>query len=312
MNRTTWGWRRARIIFASLALAATCGLAAAPAMAGEESIAELKATIEALKQTVQRLEDKMVCLERHQIETAKSDTQQNVKMGNNPKMAGNLALPAGTTMSLYGYVKLDAVYSDVSAGSGGAGNQLFLPGQIPVGEQADNDGNLVFHARQSRLGIKTSTPTAWGKLKTRFEGDFFGTGGNQTVSNSYGFRLRHAYGQLGNLLAGQTWSTFMNAGALPETIDFGGPAASIFIRQAQLRWTQPFAMGNWQIAIENPETTLASLDADAPTRPDGDLFPDTVARINLNTDYGHFTAAAMLRQFREDNGIYSDSAWADT
>ncbi len=310
MSKETWGWRRARMVFASLALAASCTLAVPSAMAAEESIAELKATIEALKQTVQNLEAKMNRLEQHQVETVKSGVPQNVKMGNNPKNAGGLALPAGTTMSLYGYVKLDAVYSDVSAGSGSAGNQLFLPGTIPVGDAANNDGNLVFHARQSRLGIKTSTPTAWGKLKTRFEGDFFGTGGNQTVSNSYGFRLRHAYGELGHLLAGQTWSTFMNAGALPETIDFGGPAASIFIRQAQLRWTQPFSMGNWQIAIENPETTLASLDPDAPTKPDGDLFPDTVARINLNTNYGHFTAAAMLRQFREDNGVYSDSAWA--
>lgn len=38
---------------------------------------------------------------------------------------------------------------------------------------------------------------------------------------------------------------FMNPSALPETVDFGGPAAEIFFRQAQVRWTQPFQWGNF-------------------------------------------------------------------
>jgi len=60
------------------------------------------------------------------------------------------------------------------------------------------------------------------------------------VSNSHGFRLRHAYGTLGNFLAGQTWTNFMNPSSLPETLDFGGPVGQIFDRQAQVRWTQSF------------------------------------------------------------------------
>ena len=43
-------------------------------------------------------------------------------------------------------------------------------------------------------------------------------------------RLRHAYATLGHFLGGQTWTNFMNPAALPETVDFGGPAGQIFVR----------------------------------------------------------------------------------
>jgi hypothetical protein len=76
-----------------------------------------------------------------------------------------------------------------------------------------------------------------GPLKTRFEGDFFGSGGNQIFSNSTSFRLRHAFGSVGGLLAGQTWSNFMPIESYPGTVDFNGPAGLTFIRQAQLRYT---------------------------------------------------------------------------
>ena len=76
------------------------------------------------------------------------------------------------------------------------------------------------------------------------EGDFFGAAGNESVSNSNGLRVRHAYGTLGGLLAGQTWTTFSDVAAYPETVDFGGPVGVIFARQAQVRWTQPFTGGH--------------------------------------------------------------------
>ncbi len=62
------------------------------------------------------------------------------------------------------------------------------------------------------------------------ETDFYGT--------SSALRLRHAYGTWGGLLAGQTWTTFMDDDNLPRTIDFEAPTAFAQIRQAQARWTQ--------------------------------------------------------------------------
>jgi hypothetical protein len=97
--------------------------------------------------------------------------------------------------------------------------------------------SFIMHAKQTRLGLFTNTTTDYGKFNTRIETDFYGSGGNQTASNSYGLRLRRAYGELGNLLVGQEWSTFIDLASYPETIDFGGPAGSLFVRQAQIRWT---------------------------------------------------------------------------
>ena len=42
------------------------------------------------------------------------------------------------------------------------------------------------------------------------------------------------------------------------TLDFGGPVGTVFARQAQVRWTQPFAGGQWSVALENPATVAAS------------------------------------------------------
>ena len=90
----------------------------------------------------------------------------------------------------------------------------------------------TLHARQSRLFLKTSTPTAYGELSTLLEGDLFGADGNESVSNSNSFRVRHAFATLGNFSGGQYWSNFLNEAAFPETLDFGGPVGEIFIRQA--------------------------------------------------------------------------------
>ena len=65
------------------------------------------------------------------------------------------------------------------------------------------------------------------------ETDFYGT--------SSALRLRHAYGSFGGLLAGQTWSTFVDEDNMPSTIDFEAPMAFASIRQAQVRWTQKIA-----------------------------------------------------------------------
>ena len=49
------------------------------------------------------------------------------------------------------------------------------------------------------------------------ETDFYGSGSV--------LRLRHAYGSYGGLLAGQTWSTFVDDDNFPNTIDFESPMA---------------------------------------------------------------------------------------
>lgn len=115
-----------------------------------------------------------------------------------------------------------------------------------------------------------------------------------------GLRVRHAYGTLGGLLFGQTWTAFADVDAYPETVDFGGPVGQIFARQAQVRWTQPFAGGQWVVALENPETIAARPNGTA-FRADDDRLPDFTANVRFNTALGRYSIAGLVRQVRVDS-----------
>ncbi len=216
---------------------------------------------------------------------------------------GSFKLPnSDTSVTLGGYVKLDAIFSDKSAGVNSTGDQQYEAGSVPVGPTAgDNERNQIkLHARQSRFFFKTSTPSSSGEVGTYLEFDLFGTSGNESVSNSHGLRLRHAYGTLGHLLAGQTWTTFSDPAAYPETLDFGGPAGQIFARQAQIRWTDQFNGGQWSVALENPESVVSLPDGTA-FRADDDRVPDIAGNLKWDTSLGQFSVAGLLRQIRVDS-----------
>ena len=198
-----------------------------------------------------------------------------------------------------GYVKLDTIYSDYVSGSyRGAGRDFYIAGTVPVGPKgADGESYLDLHARESRINFRSTHLLDNGaKLGTFWEMDFLLSGqGDERISNSYSPRIRHAFVTYNNWLFGQTWMTFFNVGALPENLDFVGPAEStIFGRQAQIRYTS----GNWQFAIENPETTITPYGGGGRIVADDNKVPDLVLRYNLKGDWGSFTAAGILRQLR--------------
>ncbi len=237
------------------------------------------------------------------------------------KAANGLILPDGATMKIYGYTKLDALWTDQAGG----GTFAYTPDAVlldktskavPAGTtfaDYDTSSKFIMHARQTRLGIATSTPTEYGAFKTKIEGDFYGAGGNTTYSNSWGFRMRHAYGQIGNLLVGQTWSTFIDLNTYGDILDFGGPAGSLFIRQAQIRWTQPFTGGSVQFALENP-TSHYLTSTGATISGSGEIIPDIIARVNFGGNYGKYSIATMVRNLKMDSytgttHTYDDSVW---
>lgn len=272
--------------------------------------ADTASDLEALKAQIEALQNSIAALERKQVETAKAVAPaNNLTAGTTP---GSFKLPgSNTSVKFGGYVKADLLYSDTSAGAGSTLDQLLVPGSIPLSDDATEDGQITLHARQTRLNFATSTPTAWGDLKTFVEADFFGANGNEVVSNSNGLRTRHAFGSLGGLLVGQTWSTFMDAGSLPETLDFGGPVGELFVRQTQVRWTEGFDGGSWSIAAESPESFLTTASAGGGTNglTDDDKVPDLVARLDFNTSVGRYALAAMARNIRVDTDTGADDQW---
>jgi hypothetical protein len=236
---------------------------------------------------------------------------------------GTFKIPGtDTSLGFGGYVKLDAIYNSVSGGGSGgtnAADQLLQPSKIPLRGQGEHS-QVTFSPRESRFWLKSYTPTGWGDLNTFLEVDFYNVQapGLETVTNSYAPGLRHAYGSLGGFLAGQTWTTFMYAGALPELNDFGGPVGRLFVRQPLVRWTEPWRAagvdGEFQFALESPESSF--LDASACTAqqcayltPDDDRAPDIVARLNFNPSWGTLALSGMARQVRIAEGAARHAAW---
>jgi hypothetical protein len=193
-----------------------------------------------------------------------------------------------------GYVKADMIYSDYNGGSyAGAGRDFYIAGTVPVGESGES--YLDLHVKESRINFRSTHLLDNGsKLGTFIEMDFLlAPGGNERVSNSYQPRLRHAFLTYDKWLFGQTWMTFFNVGALPENLDFVGPAEStIFGRQPMIRYTN----GPWQFAIENPESTITPYEGGGRIVADDSHVPDVVLRYNLKGDWGSFTAAGIVRQ----------------
>ena len=289
------------------ALTLAVSLAGAGAVARADDLSDLKEKTEALQRQVDELENAQ----------RKTAADSPVTPGSTP---GTFRLPGSdTSIKLGGYVKFDAVYSDITQGVDAVANQQTVDTAIPVGPNGTpasaKTGQLSLHARQTRLYFGTSTPTSYGNMTTYIEGDFFGTDGNESVTNSNGFRVRHAYGTLGNFLAGQFWTNFFDENTYAETVDFGGPVGEIFVRQAQVRWTQPYSAGEWSVSLENPESLFAisgsalTAGSATPFRSDRDHYPDTIGRLKWKHEIGTFNAALMARNIRIDTPTAEDAKW---
>ncbi|GAB4256120.1 MAG: DcaP family trimeric outer membrane transporter [Methylomicrobium sp.] len=228
-----------------------------------------------------------------------------------------------TSVGIGGYIKTDMILNSVGVGRDRLGEQQLLLAQIPVRGGDVEHGQLAFHAKESRLWFKSFTPSAWGNINTFIEMDFFGDPGAYT----YTPRLRHAYGSIGNILAGQTWTTFLNVLAAPDHLDNGTSAGSIFMfRQPLLRWSQPFSFAGsafeWQMAFEAPRSSiwdaaLASANSDNPNaypffiNSNDNRYPDLVARLNVVPEWGSLSIAALGRQIRYRDGEGAlENTWA--
>lgn len=224
-----------------------------------------------------------------ELQTQINDLQRQLDDMADSKGAEGWMVPGtNTTVTIGGYVKLDMIYDFDQD----MGDSLFVAGLDTA--NSESDPSFRAHAQQSRVRIKTTTPTDVGDVKTTVEGDFFGGGGNEIFSNSRGLRLRHAYGELNGLLAGQTWTNFMQFTAYPSTVDFDGPVGVSFIRQAQLRYTMPLGGGaNFSVSAENPETT--GFDSSR------DNAPDLTAKYKWAGSAGGIEVAGLARSFQTDS-----------
>ena len=174
-----------------------------------------------------------------------------------------------------------------------------------VENEFGRDHNTFAGVRQSRLGVKSATPTDVGELKTIFEFELFGVGVDEGQTT---FRLRHAWGELGAFGAGQYWSPFMDPDVFPNSIEYWGPTGMVFFRNVQLRWMPVRnAVHDVAIALERPGASgdqgvyadRVELDGIKARFP----MPDISAAYKYSKGWGYVRAATILRSIKWDDTL---------
>jgi hypothetical protein len=268
---------------------------------------------------VQQLKDKLL-----QLEQEMNALKGQISAIEQPPQSANLTIPTAASngapapekpprpqkedepksnIDLYGFIMLDSGYDFKTNNPDWF--DVIRPTKLPSfnGEFAP-DGKAYFGVRQTRFGVKTSTPTGLGTLKTQFEFELFGTGvdAGQTT-----FRLRHAYGELGQFGAGQTWSPFMDIDVFPNSIEYWGPTGMVFFRNVQVRW-MPIRSDNTRLtfAVERPGASA-----------DGGVYADRieVQGVKPKFDMPDFSwEARFIRRwgYARFGGIFRKISWVDT
>lgn len=211
-----------------------------------------------------------------------------------PDLKGFFDVPGTETkIRIGGYAKLDAIADNHDAGN----DTQFIPAAFPAGADDRDHSHFNMHAQQTRFTFEARRPTDYGSLRFYLENDFFGGD-----TNSYGFHLRHAYGQIGNTYAGFGYTAFMDADSLPDTLDFAGPGGQMFLLQPAIHQAFPFGEGNsLVISGERPESEI-SIPGDAPNAKGATRVPDLVVALRRERDWGHVQAGMVLRKLAYTEG----------
>lgn len=224
------------------------------------------------------------------------------------------AKPEGPRMDIYGFAQADFGY-DFGQVHPDWFDVLRVTKLPSYENEYGEDGRTYFSVRQSRLGVKGWVPTAIGEIKTIFEFEMFGVGvdaGQTTI------RLRHAWGELGPVGAGQTWSPFMDPDVFPNSLEYWGPSGMPLFRNVQLRWMPMRGEDELFVALERPGASAdGGVYADRVELQDVRIrtpLPDLSAHYRKSGTWGHFQIAGILRQIKWDdtNADAYDLSGSDT
>ena len=206
-------------------------------------------------------------------------------------------------MEIYGFAMVDTIYDFKQVNPDWF--DVLRPTQLPASpDEFGQNGNFWASVRQSQLGVKGWLPTSLGVLDARFEFDLFGVGGDAGQTT---FHLRHAYGSLGQFLAGQTNSVFSDGGVSPRAIDYWGPNGMAAFRNIQLRWMPMQGQNELFFALERPgasadtNSVLGDRVEIANVKPHFPA-PDFTAHYRRTGDWGYVQLAGLVRYM----------AWTDT
>lgn len=312
-----------------LTLGLVSALVLSPPVAAQDTAESLRAEIDALKQSLGKLERRLDELQgaaegesppsASVAATAESDNVDPSALParetvadaataasrpdseappDDPGLRGFFTIPdTQTRVRLGGYAKVDANFDSGAI----ADRDAFTTSSIDVDGVGDDSGHFNLHARQTRLSIEARRPTARGNLRFYLENDFYGGSG-------YGYRLRHAYGQLGNTYAGYGFSAFQDPDGAPDTLDFEGPGSAPALFVAAIHYSFRLGEGNsLRISVEDPEAGIGLEDSQRLV----ESVPDLVVSGRMERGWGHLQLAGAARRlaYAQDGGD-SDSTVA--
>ncbi|NVO54514.1 hypothetical protein HW561_01760 [Rhodobacteraceae bacterium B1Z28] len=207
--------RKKALLLAASALSVTSTLAFAEDVANQAELDALRARVEAL--------------EANSAGPANGD----FRIGN-------------TVLDVYGYVKADFFYDfEFDQGDTAFVNVIGEP-------SAATTGTFGATVRQSRIGLRTSTPSGIGEIGGQLELDLFASNGTAEL------RLRHANITIGdNWLIGQYWTNFQPLDTYPTSVEFNGPVGIAFARVPQVRYSNKFGT-NTTFAVSVEENVSGS------------------------------------------------------
>jgi hypothetical protein len=198
----------------------------------------------------------------------------------------------GPRMQIYGFAMTDLIYDIKQVNPDWF--DVLRPTKLPSFQnEFGENGNFWASVRQTRFGVRGWLPTGLGELKTEFEFDLFGVNPNAGQTT---IRLRQAWGELGQVLIGQTNSVFMDGDVFPNTVEYWGPNGMVFYRNIQLRWTPIEGLA---FALERPGASgdsgkysdrieLQNIKGHFP-------YPDFTAHYRYGEEWGHVQLAGIVR-----------------
>jgi len=208
-----------------------------------------------------------------------------------PALRGFFRLPGtGTLIKFGGFIKTDVFVDTNQAGSYyGA----YVPSSFPSSPQP-HTVNATVSMRPSRFSAEFRQPVGSGddsndSVKGYFEFDFLSNYDRNSL------RLRQFYAQYKNVLAGQAWTTFGDADAFPDTLEFEGPPGIICSRQPMIRYTQAINKANSiafaveKTGTDTPFSTQYGSPVGSSTR------PDMIGSYRYENQHGHLYFAAISR-----------------
>lgn len=215
----------------------------------------------------------------------------NIKAVTAGEFPGSIKIPGPRDVSLAigGFIKTVAFHDTKSERD----SVYFLPALLG---NNDNDGETFINADLSRFNIDARAPSDIGQIRGYLEFDF---------NDSSDFNLRHAYAsadtQIGNFIAGQYWTNFMDLSSLIEGLTDPTISGVIFVRQPQLRWSNDFGSGfGVRLSLEDASNNDTFSDIGGSNR---SPYPDTIGAVSFNKpDVGHFNLGVLIRDIRLERG----------